>query len=325
MRLGKILLGLAGIAFAIALVVGQGAGAVIQTSLSLGWGLLAVIAFEVVPLWLKSFAWRFLLTASDRPGLPSVILARWIRQSVSQLLPVAQVGEDAVGARVLYLRGVPGEVAGAATVVDLTLGAGSQVLLALLGLLALVGCGGGSRYVWPMLAVTGLLFVAVVAFAIVQHKGLFHFVAVRARFFSSAGLVSDANWLDQAVRENYERRSDIARNFLFQSMSQIAGTGEVVIVCFFLGHPIAFAEAFALHSLSRAARAVAFMVPGGLGVQEGGIMVLAEILGLGPTTGLSIAVIKRVRELAIGVPGLIAWQGVEGRQFRRRGQRAGKP
>ena len=45
---------------------------------------------------------------------------------------------------------------------------------------------------------------------------------------------------------------------------------------------------------------------------KGGFMLLATLIGLGPETGLALALVKRVRELAFGVPGLLAWQLSEG-------------
>ena len=52
----------------------------------------------------------------------------------------------------------------------------------------------------------------------------------------------------------------------------------------------------------------AFAVPGALGVQEGGYVMLGRVVGLGPETALALSLAKRVRELVLGVPGLIAWQ-----------------
>ena len=63
-----------------------------------------------------------------------------------------------------------------------------------------------------------------------------------------------------------------------------------------------------LESLGQAVRAGAFAVPGALGVQEGGYVMLGRVVGLGPETALALSLAKRVRELVLGIPGLIAWQ-----------------
>jgi uncharacterized membrane protein YbhN (UPF0104 family) len=60
-----------------------------------------------------------------------------------------------------------------------------------------------------------------------------------------------------------------------------------------------------LESLGQAIRGAAFAVPGALGVQEGGYLLLAPVVGLSPEAALALSLIKRARELLLGVPGLI--------------------
>ncbi len=86
------------------------------------------------------------------------------------------------------------------------------------------------------------------------------------------------------------------------------GVGEVWLALSFLGHPVSLLSAMMLESLGQAVRAGAFAVPGALGVQEGGYVMLGRVLGLGPETALALSLAKRVRELLLGIPGLIAWQ-----------------
>jgi hypothetical protein len=54
-------------------------------------------------------------------------------------------------------------------------------------------------------------------------------------------------------------------------------------------------------------RSGAFAVPGALGVQEGGFVLLGPLVGVSPETALALALVKRVRELAIGGGGLLVW------------------
>ena len=64
-------------------------------------------------------------------------------------------------------------------------------------------------------------------------------------------------------------------------------------------------------------RSVAFPVPGGLGVQEGGYLVVGNLLGIPGDAAFALSLIARVRELALGIPGLVAWQVIEGRRLLR--------
>jgi uncharacterized membrane protein YbhN (UPF0104 family) len=61
-------------------------------------------------------------------------------------------------------------------------------------------------------------------------------------------------------------------------------------------------------------------VPGALGAQEGGLIVLCAIFGVPPEAALALSLVKRLPDLVLGVPGLIAWQAMEGWHFHARGR-----
>jgi hypothetical protein len=47
---------------------------------------------------------------------------------------------------------------------------------------------------------------------------------------------------------------------------------------------------------------------GALGVQEGGLILLGAVVGLAPEVALALSLVKRIRELLVGLPGLLVWQ-----------------
>ena len=55
----------------------------------------------------------------------------------------------------------------------------------------------------------------------------------------------------------------------------------------------------------QAIRGAAFAVPGALGVQEGGYVLLASLVGLPSHAGLALSLGKRTREILLGLPGLL--------------------
>jgi uncharacterized membrane protein YbhN (UPF0104 family) len=85
----------------------------------------------------------------------------------------------------------------------------------------------------------------------------------------------------------------------------LVGTVEVFLILQLLNHPVGWLTALVLESLGQAIRAAAFAVPGALGVQEGGYLLLAPLAGLPPDTALALSLAKRAREIIMGVPGLI--------------------
>jgi uncharacterized membrane protein YbhN (UPF0104 family) len=137
-------------------------------------------------------------------------------------------------------------------------------------------------------------------------------------------LVGSATQLDNAVTRLYRRRQRFWITCAWRFLYWFLGTGEVWLAMYLLGHPVTVLEALVLESLGSAVRAGAFAVPGGLGVQEGGYILFGTLLGVGGETALAASLIKRVRELALGLPGLLVWQLQEGRRvLRRRAQSPG--
>ena len=89
-----------------------------------------------------------------------------------------------------------------------------------------------------------------------------------------------------------------------------------------MGQPLTLWEALAYESLVQAIKGAVFMVPWSAGVQEGGYVLVAAAYGIAPDAALALSLIKRARDIVLGVPALLAWQAVEGGRIHRR-RRAG--
>jgi putative membrane protein len=208
-----------------------------------------------------------------------------------------------------------------------TLGALSQVVYTVLGLLCLLSIGGEASDSVITTTILGILVfgVLIVIFLALQRIGMFHvltrYAARLARGRDWLALVGGAAALDRELAAVYSRRRSLAHSMVWRMSSWIIGTGEVWMAMYFLGHPVNLIEAFMLESLIQAVRGAAFAIPAGLGVQEGGLIVLGAVVGLSVELSLALSLVKRARELGIGIPGLIYWQTVEGRHLARRARR----
>jgi hypothetical protein len=81
-----------------------------------------------------------------------------------------------------------------------------------------------------------------------------------------------------------------------------------------IGARIDLTAAIAIESIVYAIRSAAVFVPNALGVQEGAYILLGPLFGVATDTALAISVLKRARDIAIGVPVLLMWQAAEGRR-----------
>ncbi len=307
----------AGLALLTALLAWQGAATIAETLAVAGWKLLWLGPLYLLPLGLAAQSWRLLFAAGEGPAAAAALRLSWIGLAVNWLLPVAQVGGEAVRARLLTKQGSPGSLAVASVVVDKTVQALCVPLFALVGLGLFLARHGGSKALGGALVVMAVLGAATLAFYRVQRAGLFGIAAkIIDRLVPwrlAADLRLSAETFDAAIHAVYQRRGRFIIACLWRLLFLLALSAELWIILFLLGHPVSVAEAVILESLGTVVMAAAFAVPGALGVQEGGFMVLAAALGIGAEVGLTMSLCLRVRELMVGLPGLIAWQIGEGR------------
>ena len=159
--------------------------------------------------------------------------------------------------------------------------------------------------------------IVVSCFFFSQKAGLFGFIAHTTGLLLHANkitaLVGNARNLDRKIAEIYGRKNKLFSCFLWRLAGWIAKSGENWLFFSFVGLPITLRQAVILESISTAFRSAAFFIPGGLGVQDGSLLFIGSLLGLGPDNVMALALAKRFRELGVGIPGLLWWFKVEGR------------
>jgi putative membrane protein len=247
----------------------------------------------------------------SRGLLRDSLLARWVGESANSLMPAGQLGGPVLMTRHLARRGLPMEEAAAAITVSTTLQTFAQIAFALAGVVAL----GQTTYLSPAalrtaaLIASAFLAIQVGGFYLIQRRGLFSKLMGAVRRFSRKRdwslWIAQAQAIDLAVQATYRRNGPVTASFVLNLVGWIAGTGEVFLIARFLGTPVSWRDAFVLESLGQAIRGAGFAIPGALGVQEGGYLLLAPLAGLAPGAALALSLAKRARELLLGLPGLL--------------------
>ena len=116
--------------------------------------------------------------------------------------------------------------------------------------------------------------------------------------------MSHAQAIDAAVEDTYRRTAlPCGRASRSSLIGWLVGTAEVWLILQLLGSPVSWSDALMLESLGQAIRGAAFAIPGALGVQEGGYVLLAPLAGLRPDVALALSLAKRARELLLGHAG----------------------
>jgi putative membrane protein len=213
-------------------------------------------------------------------------------------------------------------MAAASVIVDMTLSVLTQVVFTLTGLLALAfltdrGIDWKTVFVGCIVAC-----IAVGGFFAVQQLGMFRIIGAIAAHVMRAeqwnGLADRGAAFDAEVRAISGRRSRIALGCFWTMLCWMGQAGEVWVAMWVLGIHGTYVHAYVLEAASQGIRSVLFLIPGAIGVQEGGYVVVGGMLGIPAEAALALALVRRARELLFGVPGIIAWQWADSHGLWRR-------
>ncbi|MBV8889315.1 MAG: flippase-like domain-containing protein [Alphaproteobacteria bacterium] len=312
MKAGPVLAAVAGIAAGAGLIAYFGAGAVARSLFAIGWaGLAAICLIHLALIAIMGLAWRALLPTA---GPAIMIWGRLIRDSASEALPLSQVGGYVLGARAVALGGISGTDATASTIVDVTLEFLAQVAYTALALAWLVRLRPDAAMVVPVSLGLVVAVLAAVGFVAVQRHGL--------RFFDRCAQVLGRGWAERtaasatqlhiAIAAIYRRRGGLWWSLLLHLACWVGSGVEAWIALHLAGAPLPFGAIMVIESLLYATRTVAFAIPNAVGVQEAAYVLLGGTFGLTPELALALSLMKRARDLIIGIPALAAWQAVEG-------------
>ena len=277
-----------------------------------------VCAWHALPLWLDAHAWRRVSSVELRPL--DALVWRWYSESVNALLPVAQVGGDVLRARAWSRTGVALSTSAVIVSLDVVAAAVAQLPFTLLGVAALAEVDELSLLV----VCVGLLLLGLVG---PRSFVCWRDVAPAAAQRLQACFATRA-WMqplrEQSLNLSHKARAAWRQSSLGQWRESViwhwlgwcAGVGEIWLGLQLLGVPVSLAEALVLESMLQAARSLAFFVPSALGVQEAAIVVAGLALGIDLHSLLSMALLKRARELCLGAPGIVLWFVAEWRYQR---------
>ena len=316
-RFTTVLFALTGFAILAWLLVREGLGGIVTVLTLVGLNVFWIAVYRVIPIGLDAYGWRSLFAKKKRPGFTDLVKARWLAESVNTLFPVGQVGGHILRARIIGKKSKTDNEAGATVMVDFTIGLLTQIVFTILGLGLLVQQTGRQTASTGIVIGVAVALIVVSCFFFSQKAGLFGFMAHKLNVLlqkkKSTALAGNAQNLDQKITEIYGRTNKLFACFIWRLVGWIAKSGENWLFFYFAGAPITIRDAIILESISTAFRSAAFVIPGGLGVQDGSLLFIGSILGLGPDNILALALAKRLRELIVGVPGLLWWFRVESR------------
>jgi uncharacterized protein (TIRG00374 family) len=275
-----------------------------------GWGLLLIIAAEIVAFIANTLGWRLAFPRRVHPPrFAQLLLARIAGDGVNYLTPTATMGGEFVRIRMLQ---------GQAPVVSLAASVAVAKLTQTIGLLVFV-VGGLFLVIDELRLSAGAhwsIFASLVLFAgilagllLLQRRSLLSPALRFAERWPGLGFLArfrgpieriDAE-MAQVHRESSGRVVLSSATF---ALGFAYGTVETYLILWFFGIPVTFKLALAVEVLGVVLNNLMFFVPLRAGTQEAGKALVFAMLGLSPAQGLAAGVVYRIRELIWAFIGL---------------------
>ena len=316
MKAAAYIAGLCGLALLVGLVIHADVPAILHIWQQAGAQLLWLVPYRVLFFALYAVGWRAMLRPFDpdgRAGFGYVLWVTAVREAVDRLLPVASVGGGVVGVRLMRRRGLAAVSVSATVIVEILL---TLITLYVFGALATVillhsGASGNPRDVIVVLAFS--LPIPLGSLLLLRYGAVFqrlerHLGPLVGLSDSDAGVALDAD-----LRACLGRVRTLSVAGALQFVALVSAAVEIWWALRLFGHPVSAASAVMLEGLTQALRHLAFIVPAGLGVQEGALVLFGHALGISTELALAVSAVKRLREILCGVPPLLWWQWLETR------------
>lgn len=317
MKIGVIIAALIGLAVAVWLLLHIGIGAVFGAIAAVGiGGFVLICLYGLAVVALMGSGWFALMSDHHWRNLITCIIGRQTRDSGGDLLPFSQFGGMVIGARAIVLRGIAPPLAFASLVADVTTELMGQIVFIAIGITLCISelrtSATMAPYVNGLMLGTFLLVPGIAAFVFLQKRGSAFAESLAARFLPAAMKQTAA--FGAAMKQMYASPARLAASSTIHLLSWLSSAGIVWLSVRLIGGHISIFSAIAIEALLAALRSATVFVPSAIGVQEAGYAALMPLFGLGPEIGLAVSLLRRARDIVVGVPVLLAWQAMESRR-----------
>lgn len=316
----SIALALLGLVLATLLIGSFGFNNVSRAVGRAGWSGFALVCLWQLVLFVPlGLAWDQIARADGvrRPLL--FIWGRMVRDAAANCLPFSQVGGFVFGARAVMLHGLPWPLATATTIVDITAEFLAELAFVGIGLsILLARAPRAGQVALPIEIGLGLAILGIIVFVWLQRGAapLFSRIAERIAGRRIGGARQRLEALRTEMATLYRHTGRLSASFALHLLGWLASGFADWIAFRVLDVPINFDAALAIEALLSGVAAVAFLVPVNAGIQEASYAGFGALFGIPAEMSLAVSLIRRARDVALGIPILLAWQVFEVRKLR---------
>ena len=281
-----------------------GPGQVIRDLEAMSGGVVVIVVFSMVRLFLQTRSWSIALRQDGiHSKTTELMFLRLASQGIGYLTVLGPVASEPIKIRLLRRYGGS---ATAATLVDTGLYWLSAALVLIAGCVSAPAIFAHNQPAALLLAST----VGIGIFVLVQPKLLLSGLASSLTKHSPAWLAKAAQIESEIRKFAHQHPAAIRQMFLFDVACQVLLLAEVATALYFLRLPLRGGAILSIEAVSRAVRLIGGWLPARIGVDESGLAAAFAGLGLPAAAGLALAVVRRIRDMLNALAGLtwLAWR-----------------
>lgn len=248
--------------------------------------------------------WQMTLVPRPSAGFPALFRVRWAGEALNNVMPSAYVGGEALKAWLLQRHGVSMVVSAPAALVSKTIQTLAQLVFLAAAAAAFLSLGTAPPvFRWVLLLVLAGGLAGAAGLLALQWRGFFRTITgvarrlgIRSRRLEARA--AELHRFDAAVGTFYRNeRARFRASFLWYLTGWLLDTTEILLVARLFGVPLSWPQALAIEALTGVVKVANVVIPGALGVQESGIVLLCRLAGAPVDFGMSYALLRRAREV----------------------------
>lgn len=267
-----------------------------------GWRFLPLLLPSLLMCILLSLGWWW--TVPPGVSFPNLFLIRTAGEAVNITTPLAYLGGEPLKASLLNRIGIPLTDGAASVVVTKTTATLAYCLFIFVGLAtALVGTTSSSSALVGGIGVGCFLAFSVFVLYYSQRRGLFsllhrlaYWLGVRGETWMSKREVLET--LDAKIVTLYRSGKILSGCLLFSFLGWLTSSLETYFFLWALGTPVDIVTAIVIQALVLGVNVATFFIPGSLGAQEGGNLLIFAGLGMTGEVAIAYSLLRRARQVA---------------------------
>ena len=281
-----------------------------------------LVLAHIPTLYFDSLTWFFLLKKRSLSFFWSFIIT-WIAQTSGKFFPTGNVTGEFVRIYLGIKKGLSPHEASSTVFADLILATFSLFIIGLFSFFLVIFKDSSlidsnySHYIYFSLIL--IFFGCIFFYFLIRRRLLKHFIRKYNSIFNvklNKKTILFFIKLDISLYYLTKRKVAVTKALFFRLIGWLAGAFEIYIFLLIMDVNVSILDVILIESFTGIIRAIAFFVPAGIGVQELAFVAIGSYVGLSPSVSFSIAIGRRVREFLVGVPAIVAWLGIFGKDLK---------